>query len=429
MSVTMEQLESCGGEGALRVHVGKTLARLWSARGGAPLPVSERGLMWVLVERGSSVECVLARGLIWPLRWVEGQEHDARLPAKLCALADAVRVKVGVSARWGLTWGPGIDADLRGLDEAMSWGSAWTTLAAGLIVASQGGRPDVQVVATAAYDVARDEAVGVKGIEAKLGALAAVARHQVAPFVVFVAASNVEQAREVVERRGWDKVMQVEAYPVRSSVADDRWSWRTVLQPHLDRLAVPPDDPSKLVRWINDASLSFTKREAYYMEIVDELAARLRAECGARIGDVSALLVAVGDRNFNQAALLTLALRPARVIIVHNDKSEGQASAMRAWLRDVHGWSPERSESAPLSEPPTLAEVELLCGALDEDAVVDITAGTRLMLWAMTEAGRRGGARRTYISHKNPGRVRYGEERLLIHDEIFKATTHQGEEA
>lgn len=427
--VTMEVLERCGSEGKLRVHVGVTLARLWSARGGAPLPVNERGLMWVLVERTSTVACVLAQGLIWPLRWVKGQGNDDRLPAKLLALADEVRVRVGASMEWGLTWGAGIKADLRGLDEAMSWESAWTTLAAGLVVTSQGGHPDVRVVATAAYDAARDEAAGVKGIGAKLGALAAVARLDDAPFVVFVAASNIEQARGVVHTRGWDKVMQVEAYPVRSSVQDGQWSWRAVLQPHLDMLAVPPDDPTKMVEWINGASLSRAKRDAYYMEIVDELAERMRVGCSARVGEVSTLLVAVSDGHYNQAALLTLALRPARVLITYSGRSRRQADRIIEWLVKERRWSREQIALQEVSDPPRLEEVERLCEALDRDALVDITGGTRATLWAMTEASERSGVRRTYIGHRDPGNVKYGEERLLIHDEIFKVTTHQGEEA
>jgi hypothetical protein len=288
------------------------------------------------------------------------------------------------------------------------------------MVAASGGQPDLRVFSTAAYDVEHAEASGVSGIAAKLDAIARLDRGAQQGCVVFVAAANAEEARGVVASRGWGW-LKVEVYPVRSSMDDRGWSVRTLLQSHLDLLATPPEDAERLVQWVNEATLSFTRRERYYPELVDLLAARLREGDGARFERGQTLMVAVGDRSFNQAALLALTLRPSRLIVTYQGpKSEEQAGRLLGWLEGRADWQDVWTCIVEITEPPTGGVVAALVEALgaEQRAVVDVTGGTRAMLWAMMEAGRRVGAQITYISHRTPGRATYGEERLLVYDEV-----------
>ena len=418
--VTMQRLEGCGSEAKLSSLLGQRLYALWGANHHrVARPHLKRGEMVVLLARGQGVTGMLAPGFLLPLLWRAGQPDDPRLPQGLIDVAHDVQRHVNPAERWGLALGEGIKADLSGLDFATSWDSAWTTLAASLIVVSQGGQPDGTVFATAAYHKERDEVLAVEGIEAKLEALSRLDGAG-DKLCVFVAAANMEGARQVVEQRGWSEQIELRAYPVRSSMDDKKWSMYHALEPHLDRLAVPPDDATRLVDWVNQASLSMTRRESYYMAIVKELADRLRKACEEELGAVSTLMVAAGDRNCNQAALLSLALRPERVLLLCLDsKSRASANQFVDDFSKREGWSKERIMIEMLSSPPSQADVDVLYKKLDQRAVVDVTAGTRPTLWAMMEMSRRAGARTTYIEHKSPGSARYGGERLFVFNEMF----------
>jgi hypothetical protein len=406
--------------------LGSTLAS-WMVAGGRPLlPEATRGVMLPLlaVTEPTLLALGLASGFMLPLVWRQDASHDMRLPTRLLGCADEVLQVVGTALRrelrWGLALGPGLDADLSGLDAEMTWGSAWTTLAAGLFVAASGGQPDLRVFSTAAYDAEYVEARGVRGIAEKLDAIARIERGSQQGCAVFVAAANAEEAREVVAERGW-AWLKVEVYPVRSSMDDQGWSVRTLLQSHLDLLATPPEDGARLVQWVNEATLSFARRERYYLDVVETLSARLGEVSGGRFARGETLMVAAGDRGFNQAALLALTLRPSRLIVTYQGpKSEEQAGRLLGWLEGRADWQDVWTCIVEITEPPTGGVVAALVEALgaEQRAVVDVTGGTRAMLWAMMEAGRRVGAQITYISHRTPGRATYGEERLLVYDEV-----------
>ncbi|NLX99917.1 MAG: hypothetical protein GXY83_27785 [Rhodopirellula sp.] len=91
-----------------------------------------------------------------PLRWVQGQKHSPRLPAALVQLATEVAAMFPAHHRirgceWGLQPGEELgDTDLS--DMPLAGNSGWASLAAGLLVAAEGGTPDPQVWATGSWD-------------------------------------------------------------------------------------------------------------------------------------------------------------------------------------------------------------------------------------------------------------------------------------
>ncbi len=431
--VTRATLVKYGAAGALDVLLGEGLAQ-WMVAGGRPrLPGEARGLMLpLLVVTEPALSQVLAPGFMLPLRWRQGEAHDVRLPAGLHELADEVLGAVGGALKqelgWGLWLGDGLDAALSGLDGEMRWRSAWTTLAAGLMVAAFGGRPDLRVFSTADYDVARAEARGVEGIKEKLEAIARVERRGDELFLVFVAASNAEEARGVVEAQRWGW-LRVEVYPVRS-MQGDGWGLRDVLKPQLDRLMVPPTDADEFLAWVNSATLSQGRRGELYQQphIVSRLATLLWERDAKRLGEVGVLLVSAGRDHFNQAALLSLTLKPRQVVIAWQGESEQIAKDFEEWMgQDWRGriFRGDVPEIKTIEDVPRWRErVEVLRAVVEGGSgqvIVDVTGGSRAMVWALEAAGG-DDARRVYIVHPTPGNPRYGDESLIVYDEIVGQT-------
>jgi hypothetical protein len=431
--VTRARLVKYGEMGCLDDLLGEGLAQ-WMVAGRRPrLPEEARGLMLALlvVTEPAALGHVLAPGLMLPLMWRPGGSHDVRLPAGLRVLADEVLGAVSGALKQELGWGlwlwAGLDADLSGLDAEMTWRSAWTTLAAGLMVAASGGRPDLRVFSTADYDVASGEARYVRGIEEKLEAIARVERREGEEFLVFVAAANAEDARGLVTKRGWGW-LKVEEYPVRA-MQGDGWGLRDVLKPQLDRLMVPPADADEFLVWVNSATLSQGRRGALYQQphIVSRLATLLWEHDAKRLKEVGVLLVSAGLNHFNQAALLSLTLKPERVIIAWQGDSERIAIEFEEWLCGIDvAWRGriDRREVPEIRGAKDIPRWRELVGELRAQVegaagqvVVDVTGGTRAMTWALEQAGGEQ-ARLVYIAHRVAGDARYGDESLIIYDEI-----------
>lgn len=115
------------------------------------------GSCWVIFATDSRVMLPLLRpAFALPLRWAEGQKHSPRLPVALERLATQVAASfTGNSRIDGRVWGLQLAEELGDLDlnsAPLECHSGWAALAAGLLVAAEGGVPDPHVWATGSWD-------------------------------------------------------------------------------------------------------------------------------------------------------------------------------------------------------------------------------------------------------------------------------------
>lgn len=415
--------------------IGKHLAPWWSPHATPCWPGDDQMCMLVLLALADSapdaLRSKLARGFFLPLKWERRTTPDTRLPPSLLELAARVRAELGIDDDWQLMLWTMTTDPLVELDPLLSWDSAWTTLAAGLLVATQGGRMRRGILASAAFDSARKEVRGVKGLASKIEAirrlragtpdLASPQGDPAAEVTLFVAASDVEEARDLTRDDTW---LHIATYQVPASNTH-KLSLPKLLEPHLDLLAVPPQEGGhKLLEWLNRATLSSRAISSYYEDVLPWLAQGVqeRLPDSLRGRQVHTLLIAAGDQNTQQAQLLTLALRPERVVMTSVGKSGDRATAFHTWLTQT---SPSTLYThVPLPARPSREHVDALCAQLlaqgdtgEEVIVVDVTAGTRAMLWMMQAAAQRVGAQLTYIEHeRQEERIVYGRETLLSYD-------------
>jgi hypothetical protein len=90
----------------------------------------------------------LARAFGLPFRWRSGENDSRHLPRAMHELAERVRTSLDVTDRWGL----GLDDPYHARYDLSKFPvgaeSGWAPLAAALLVARDGGRPDPTVFAT-----------------------------------------------------------------------------------------------------------------------------------------------------------------------------------------------------------------------------------------------------------------------------------------
>lgn len=159
------------------------------------------GSCWVIFATDSRTPGPLLRSaFVLPLRWEHGRKHNPRLPVGLEQLATQVAASfTGNTSIDGRVWGLQLaeelgDVDLR--DMPLECHSGWAALAAGLLVAAEGGTPDPRVWATGSWDD-RSGIQPVDGLKQKLD-LAVELGAQVV-FVPFHQAAEAERRMDGLE--------------------------------------------------------------------------------------------------------------------------------------------------------------------------------------------------------------------------------------
>jgi hypothetical protein len=117
-----------------------------------PVLPDSPGSCWILYACPRGHLPLFRPAFLLPLRWRQGPDHSAALPANVRALAEQIVRQVDRPG-WALDLSPqdGIDClDLRAVD--FDCGSGWAALAGGLLTLLDGGRPRPDVWATAAWD-------------------------------------------------------------------------------------------------------------------------------------------------------------------------------------------------------------------------------------------------------------------------------------
>ena len=269
--LTSQRLARRADAAALDRLLGPTLSALMRADGRPQAWPCQTGLALVLVAWHQPPSDLFAPGFILPVRWQSassGQTHDARLPHGLRALADEVLAALLPAERrrdYRLALGLDLRCDLSALDAQSRWRSAWTSLAASLLLTTRGGQPDPHVLASADYD----PALGVRGVGALEHKLGALARCQAPRLTLFVAPSDLDAARQAAARHpGLTPRLTLRAYALRD-------------EPQGALAVLPIGDPERLLHWLNQGFASTQTRDASYLDVVALLAARLSARSGS----------------------------------------------------------------------------------------------------------------------------------------------------
>ncbi len=193
----------------------------------APQLPTEAGACWIAVVNKHPDLGLLRQAYALPLRWAKQQDHDARLPAGLRALADQVRGQLERLREVDDTWRllPGRDSllydlDLRTLEGR--WDSAFASLAVGLLLAAWEGRPDPTLWANAAWDSEQ----GIQAVDCLEAKLKLAHDFQARRF--FVPQPQADALRDWATKQA----MNVEVRVLRSNVTDVRDALGEYLEEH-----------------------------------------------------------------------------------------------------------------------------------------------------------------------------------------------------
>ncbi len=370
--------------------------------GVAPPLLSDRSgsCTALLVWRTASPK-VLRPSFILPLTWHRDRKDSARLPRGLGPVADGVRRALDLPD-WGLDLAPELDGvDLSGL--AVDADSTWASLAAGLIVASEGGVPRSNVFATGSWTGRGIEAIDQ--LEAKIGAVRDWSEAHEREAKIFVPAANAIAALEL---KGGS--VEVAYYPPADSEP------KSSLKQHLADLEVPPSRETEHL----DRRIAFFNRDRrpwkvhldYYIDhLAKDIAVGLREDVSAD-PPVARLALAVGLRA-DLATLLIETLRPREALLLVT--------------KDSHKYVERIKEATGRADlPVVLFDMQhydaVVCELRDwlsaarssgTDAV-DITGGTGAMTACLLAAAWQTGSRVLYLTHNwEQGRNQAGEEMLV----------------
>jgi hypothetical protein len=191
---------------------------------------ADHGACWIVLANTGGWP-LLRNAIVLPLAWQRDTEHSRDLPEGLRVLADEVRDGLE-RPDWGLHWHETIQpsaAALQGLFAEMGFASGWAPLAAGLIIAAEGGQPDPHVWATGIWN--RRGIQSVSHLEEKLGL---ASDHGAVEF--FVPESNRAEAESIIRERG----LPQPRIGILKAGTPER---RTALCNYLVRLKAQPEPP------------------------------------------------------------------------------------------------------------------------------------------------------------------------------------------
>jgi hypothetical protein len=354
-------------------------------------PAVARGQIGILLATEAPDSLPLLRpAFVLPVEWRSGGRSSPLLPAGLAAFGDKVLRDIGIP---GLSlhlasWLERDGGDLSGL--AFSPDSAWASLAAGAIVASQGGLtlPDVFVSAAWSRDDARRGWITrVEHVAAKLDAAAEAG----AAIVLLPRENDAEAAAWQAQNPG----KRLDVRHLSNATGDPQRALADVLH----ALEATPT---------RAAGATFEECAAYYVrmpeaghneyyrdELAAEVVARMRPQVDAapRLRDVDRLVI-IASRSWSLGVLLTLLFDPPHVLVLHDGGLNQAAHVLMGELPTVgrNGLSPRAVTEARCCPGDTFPEeVAAALNAFASDAVqgtvaIDLTAGYRDFHFAVLAA-------------------------------------------
>ena len=257
-----------------------------------------------------------------PLRWKADTTDDPRLPARLCSLADRVRIQLTLP-----TWGLHLDlphTDLSGFT-ALSFDSGWAPLAIGLSLAGQAIKSNPKSWATGAWNNRTGGVDQVDRLEAKLHRA-----HELSANSFIVPPANANPARQFSARMTPSPEVVV---------LDASQQVSNALKPALVHAGVAPtlDEPLEERLAYRHFILDRSRNNEYYAKVLCPTLADLVRERSARpeVPNKFDLLVTFGSANTDQIALASRTYQVRNVVILHTKEYRRQCEQAAQWLQEI----------------------------------------------------------------------------------------------
>lgn len=272
----------------------------------------------------------LRSAFILPFRWRRGFTHDRRLPATVVELANQVcrHLANEPSLRdhtWGLDWSTEI-TDSRIPELNLDASSGWAALAAGLLLAAEGGKVDSGVWASAHWE---HRIQRVKDLDRKLALARDFGVH-----TFFVPESQVREAQDIARQLG--ATIKVK------SLVEGESNPRKALKPYLYDLKVPPtinDSKDERRAYYLSPDLVAAEAAQYYREnLLPDIIRHCRADDSLKSLPAPDTLITIASDNPELVILGIEVLRPRRCLVLcTEDKAAATASARQAAAQNSCG--------------------------------------------------------------------------------------------
>lgn len=387
------------------------------------------GCCWVVfvVTPPDSYPC-LSPACVLPLQWRHGASHSATLPAALCQQADWVLEMLREESSndspyhepWGLHLAPGTGLDAYDFSQltSITCHSGFASLAAGLVVAAEGGVPRGHVWASASWSTDfRPERV--EGLAEKLQLAAEWGATD-----FFVAHSQVDEAQAAVSQQHLTLAIHGLDYALPPGPQKRvPTPVKTALAPYLEQLETPPT-----------ADASPQQRTAYYLRVRqhDLEAARqyyrrfLLSDIAERCRDLlpddftpPAVLVTVLSQSPELVSLVAHVVRPQLCIVLFTAELKPQLSTEVNWLQqslaiDIVPMEVDEDPAGWFDQLPAKLRARLSDGP-PGPVFFDLTPGLKYMTVGLTLAARPG-EKLLYLIHEYKNRPIPFTERPLVRD-------------
>jgi hypothetical protein len=281
------------------------------------------------------------------------------------------------------------------------------SLAGGLLVAAEGGKPDPAVWATGGWS---EGGICRVDLGEKLGLAAEFGARQ-----FFVPESQLEEAKQVLLSRNCDSVQLGALFEGTVEV-------RKALRDYLRELDVPPafSDPrgDRAAYYLRQRDHEWA-RQYYRDNLLSEIAGELRRQCESLGGPSATHLVTIASDSPELVYMGLVAFQPARCLILYTRDKHAmleQITSMCAQRRSACEVVPMAFESPDELLVQMGAAVEqFTLGADPESTVLDLTPGTKEMSMSLAFEVAKPGNRLIYLRHRRQGAkvVPFSEELRL----------------
>lgn len=387
------------------------------------------GCCWVVfvVTPPDSYPC-LSPACVLPLQWQHGKSHSAALPAALCQQADWVLEMLREESSkdspyhepWGLHLAPGTGLDAYDFSQltSITCHSGFASLAAGLIVAAEGGVPRANVWASASWG-ADFRPERVEGLTEKLQLAA-----EWGATAFFVAHSQVEEARAEASRQCPTLVIHgLGDVPPAGPTKLVSAPVKTALAPYLEQLETPPtanaSPQQRTAYYLRRRQHAPDAARQYYREfLLSDIAER----CRALLPDdftPPAVLVTVLSESPELVSLAAHVVRPKVCIVLFTAKLEPQLSTEVNWLQqslavDIVPMEVDEDPAGWFDQLPAMLRARLSEGP-PGPVFFDLTPGLKYMTVGLTLAARPG-EKLLYLIHEFKNGPIPLTERPLVRD-------------
>lgn len=360
----------------------------------------------------------LRKAFLLPLQWRRDVGHCPLLPKPLRRLAG--RVVEGLAEAEdgdGDSWGLHLGSELQGADlEAMPLmcESAWASLAAGLLVAKQGGRPDAKVLASGGWEHERG-IQPVEFLEAKLG----LAR-EYGVQVFFIPSQQVREAERLAPELEVGGLSEAEP---RAAAA---------LADLTLRLEAPPSPPAhakdasafaRCVEYYLRQPVGAESTRAYYADcLLPTIVNRCREKLAADYPNWKPTHLATFLSGSPELVpIVAGALDVRHCLLLYTEASNGRRNAVEDAVQilrqaGVNCTASLLHDGLAMVEQIPNAVRQFTTGVSPDSAVLDITPGTKWMTWTADHA-MPPASWRIYVHHDSLGtddrRPRPGSEQLI----------------